>query len=258
MSNSSEKDELSEVLEELSLISSDPPSMRECCLKCRRPKTVCWCPFLPAEPVAVSSFVIILQHPGEEKRCLRTAPMLEACLPVGHCMILKGRRFSSYTCTKLRPIYNSSNTILMYPGPQATPLEDLPTIKDGPISYNIIILDGTWPQAKSMYRNTEELRRLKQVQIHPSQGSDYVIRTQPTEKSLSTVETAALALSVLESNPAIHQILIQPLKALCNFQLKHGAVTHHSKEFLSRNGLDKKINVSSSNITEQISKDVMR
>jgi hypothetical protein len=67
-----------------------------------------------------------------------------------------------------------------------------------------------------------------------------VIRTQPTEESLSTVETAALALSYLENNPTIYQQLNKPLEALCKFQLEHGAVRHSSKEYMILNGLYKK------------------
>ena len=36
------------------------------------------------------------------------------------------------------------------------------------------------------------------------------------------------------------QALVRPLRALCDFQLEHGAVKHHSKEYLVQNGLYKK------------------
>ncbi len=34
--------------------------------------------------------------------------------------------------------------------------------------------------------------------------------------------------------------MVKPLKALCDYQLKHGAQTHNSKEYLIFNGLYKK------------------
>lgn len=232
--------ELGCVLKELSSIPADPPTKREQCLRCRRPMTVCWCPFLPREPIHIKSTIVILQHPGEEKRCLRTAPMLEYSLPEENFILLKGRRFSSGGNAKLRTIFSSPNTILFYPGEEAVGLETLSV--DPSIAYNIIILDGTWPQAKSLYANSEELREVKRVQINSKVTSVYVIRTQPTEKALSTVETAAEALAILENKPSLKDILLRPLKALCGFQLAHGAIKHHSKEFLIKNGLYKSQN----------------
>ena len=38
----------------------------------------------------------------------------------------------------------------------------------------------------------------------------------------------------------IHHDLVKPLKALCDFQMDHGAVPHQSKEYLIFNGLYKK------------------
>ena len=56
-----------------------------------------------------------------------------------------------------------------------------------------------------------------------------MVRTQPSEKCLSTVESAALAISIMEKRCEIVDQLVNPLKALCTFQLKFGAVEHHDK-----------------------------
>ena len=102
-----------------------------------------------------------------------------------------------------------------------------------------------------------------QVQLEHDHISEYVIRTQPNSKSLCTIEAIALSLSVLENNNEIAevsglnqiflfcfcfcfvcfffvfcfhfcvfhlQVLIRPLRALCKFQLDHGAVVHSNKD----------------------------
>ena len=88
-----------------------------------------------------------------------------------------------------------------------------------------------------MYSSSPELHSLQKVEIEFGQPSSYVIRTQPLEQCLSTVETAALALAHVESDPSIFATFMKPLEALCNFQLSHGAQKHASKEYLVINGL---------------------
>uniref|UniRef100_A0A8C6F0X6 tRNA-uridine aminocarboxypropyltransferase n=1 Tax=Monodon monoceros TaxID=40151 RepID=A0A8C6F0X6_MONMO len=76
-----------------------------------------------------------------------------------------------------------------------------------------------------------------EVQLKTSISSQYVIRAQPTNRCLSTLECAAVALSILEKNNYIQETLLRPLQALCSFQLQHGAQIRLSKEHLLKNGL---------------------
>ncbi|KAK7071169.1 DTW domain-containing protein 2 [Halocaridina rubra] len=213
---------------------------RPLCNRCCRPVGVCWCSSLECHKVDTSCRVVILQHPHEEKRCLRTAPILQAALPKNAYIEAKGKRFSFSRFSYLEDIMTCRDSILMYPGEKAIELEDLPPVgKDQP-PYNIIIIDGTWQQAKSIYHNCRYLHTLRQVKLSGKYISEYVIRTQPTEDALSTVETAAIALSTLEKNWCIYDQLVQPLQLLCQYQMKHGAVAHQSKEQMISSGRYKK------------------
>ncbi|XP_013394746.1 DTW domain-containing protein 2 isoform X2 [Lingula anatina] len=214
----------------------EPLKKRDLCKKCCRPITVCWCPYLPLEPLNVKTAIHIFQHPFEEARSLKTAPMLYYGLGPKKCHIHVGKKFPINKYPELEQVISSPNTLLLFPGPNAVDIKDIEP-RDGSVAYNLLLIDGTWTQAKGMYRHNEIFQNLRQVQLSETGVSEYVIRTQPTDGSLSTLETAAVTISILEGRPEIKEILVRPLKALCDFQLQCGAAKHHSKQYLIENGL---------------------
>ncbi|XP_040976813.1 tRNA-uridine aminocarboxypropyltransferase 2 isoform X2 [Aquila chrysaetos chrysaetos] len=172
---------------------------------------------------------------SQESRVLRTVPLLAACLPPDKYKILVGRRFSEDRYPELATVCRNPNTLILYPGAEATNLEEVAVMYSRPSV--MIIIDGTWSQAKDIFYKNSLFRLPKQVQLKPNISSQYVIRTQPTNTCLSTLECAAVALSIMEKNKSIQETILRPLQALCSFQLQHGAQIHHSKEHLLKNGL---------------------
>ena len=65
----------------------------------------------------------------------------------------------------------------------------------------------------------------------------YVVRTQPAEGCLSTVESAAHVISIMERDATILDTLVMPLRALCTFQLNYGAVEHQDKVTMMELGM---------------------
>uniref|UniRef100_A0A8D0G2H6 tRNA-uridine aminocarboxypropyltransferase n=1 Tax=Sphenodon punctatus TaxID=8508 RepID=A0A8D0G2H6_SPHPU len=205
------------------------------CGRCSRPQKVCLCPFLPIHPLTVSTCLYIVQHPAEESRVLRTVPLLAACLPKDKCKVLIGRRFTEDRYPELAAVCRNSHALILYPGAEAVNLEEVSLTSADPSV--IIIIDGTCSQAKDIFYKNSLFRLPKQVQLKTSLSSQYVIRTQPTNTCLSTLECAAIALAIMEKNDSIQETILRPLQALCSFQLQHGAQIHHSKEHLLKNGL---------------------
>ncbi|XP_022624529.1 DTW domain-containing protein 2 isoform X2 [Seriola dumerili] len=203
--SSSMEDGLVDAFGDLAALPVEVGERRPTCLRCRRPQKVCLCPFLPPQPLEVSTCLYVVQHPAEESRVLRTVPLLAACLPQGKCNVIIGRRFNEEKHPELAAVCRDSRTLILYPGPNS--------------------------------QNLEELVKYQEVQLNRTLSSQYVIRTQPSNICLSTLECAAVALSILEQNDDIQEVLLRPLKALCSFQLQHGAQIHHSKEHLLKNGM---------------------
>ena len=96
---------------------------------------------MPNTPLEIKSKIFILQHPLEEKRNLRTAKIIELLCPEGHCTVIRSRKFSSKRDTVVKSLLESperERTLLLYPGPTAIKLKQIPS----PAAYNICILDG--------------------------------------------------------------------------------------------------------------------
>lgn len=85
---------------------------------------------------------------------------------------------------------------------------------------------------QAIYHSSPSLYFVRACKLVGVPSSEYVIRTQPTEGCLSTLETGAIALSILEDEPRLKDEMLGPLRYLCRYQLENGAVTHQSKEFL--------------------------
>lgn len=193
---------------------------------------VCWCIGLASPPLEPKCNVVVLQHPAEEKRSLRTAPMLKLGLAPGKCHIYKGRRFPAQGHSpSVAETLTSPNSLLLFPSKKSIPLQDI-DVSEGP--YTIVLIDGTWPQAKAIYTASKLLQNMRQVKLVSTGNSCYIVRTQPTDGCLSTLETAAKALSVLEGDSNYTDKLIEPLKVLCRYQIDNGAIPHDSKENLLR------------------------
>lgn len=90
--------------------------------------------------------------------------MLQLGLERDKCLVFKGRRFPG-NHKSLEEIFNASNTLLLYPSPTAVPVGNVLKTSERYASYNLILIDGTWPQAKAIYTSNEALHKLKQVKL---------------------------------------------------------------------------------------------
>jgi hypothetical protein len=73
----------------------------------------------------------------------------------------------------------------------------------------IVLLDGTWSQAKTLWWRNPWVLKAKRIVLNPSRPSRYgLIRREPRRDSLSTLEAAGLALARIEGKPAIETALV--------------------------------------------------
>ena len=159
------------------------------CLSCFRPKSLCYCAAIPS--VANRTDVLILQHRRERFHPFNTARIVSQSLDRCRLMVAHNRDLAEqFDAMQLSP-----NVGLLYPGEDADLLTELtPTQQPN----QLVILDGTWHQAKTLFRDIPRLQKLRRYRLAPETPGRYRIRREPDEHSLSTLEATVAALTAIE------------------------------------------------------------
>jgi hypothetical protein len=104
----------------------------------------------------------------------------------------------------------------LYPGAQARELSDVP---EGERPRHLVVIDGTWHTARTLYRDKAWLRTLPQVSLTPASPSRYRIRREPERHCVSTIEAIVEALRLLEPDTAGLDSLIGAFDTMIDDQL---------------------------------------
>lgn len=184
--------------------------MRETCLRCRRPTSACYCAHLTSIPTETR--LVLLQHPRERDMAIGTAHMASLCLPNSELHVgLDWDRSPELARALATP---GRTPILLYPGSEARDIVREPPT--GPVT--LVVVDGTWAQAKKLVRTSEVLRALPRYAFSPAQPSEYRIRREPTAESVATIEALAHALGALEGDRFAP--LLEPFRKMIDFQIE--------------------------------------
>lgn len=184
------------------------------CPRCLRAESTCWCRHLPA--LASRTRVLILQHPRERDVAIGTARMAHLALPGSELRV--GLDFSNDAVVSeaLR-----GPAILLYPGPDAVDLEEV--VRAGPRPLTLVVVDGTWANARKLLRRNPRLAQLPQVRFTPPRPGEYRIRREPAPHCVATIEALAHVLGQLEGDPERFEALLVPFRAMVDTQLRHKA-----------------------------------
>jgi DTW domain-containing protein YfiP len=184
---------------------------RATCANCLRPQSVCYCRHLTRVPTATR--VVLLQHPRERDVAIGTARMASLCLPNSELHV--GVDWSASAPLARALADATRRAALLYPGETAADvLRDPPR---GPLT--LVVVDGTWAQAKKVVRQNPILASLPRYAFTPPEPSQYRIRREPSLECVSTIEALVLVLGAVEGDAQRFQALLAPFRAMIDAQL---------------------------------------
>ena len=189
------------------------------CPQCLKPVPLCICDSIT--PIENKVQLLILQHPQEQDRALGTARL--TALHFANAVLKIGLSWPSLSKALGRRVMDPSRWAVLYLG--SAKLADLETDRDivaidhkGKLEENqrgilkeiegIVLLDGTWSQAKALWWRNAWMLKCQRVILGPAQPSRYgKLRKEPRGDGLSTIEAAAMMLASLERRPDIAETL---------------------------------------------------
>ena len=189
------------------------------CPTCQKPLPLCICDSIT--PIENRISLLILQHPQEQDRALGTARL--TALHFKSAVVRIGLSWPSLSRALGRQVADPSRWAVLYLG--SAKVADLETSSDvvainrkGEIEDNqrailkdiegIVLLDGTWSQAKALWWRNAWMLKCQRVILGPSRPSRYgELRREPRRDGLSTIEAAAMLLASLEKRPDIAETL---------------------------------------------------
>ena len=189
------------------------------CPHCHKPLPLCICDSIT--PIESKISLLILQHPQEQDRALGTARL--TALHFHNAVLKIGLSWPSLSKALGRPVHDPSRWAVLYLG--SAKVADLEIRSDivainrkGEIEDNqrailngiegIVVLDGTWSQAKALWWRNAWMLKCQRVILGPARPSRYgQLRREPRRDGLSTIEAAAMLLAGLERRPDIAETL---------------------------------------------------
>ncbi len=172
--------------------------------------------------------VLILQHPQEQDALLGTAPLVEATLD--RSVLRVGLSWASLAHALGEEEAEPSRWAVLYRGSLGRELSerelsapflllDRKSQRKQPDEMHldgILILDGTWSQAKALWWRNPWLLKLNRILLHPKDPSAYGrLRKQPSNQHVSTLEAVALSLDGLGEDEAVGAQLRRLFRTLC-------------------------------------------
>ena len=189
------------------------------CPHCGKPMPLCICDSVT--PIDNRTAILILLHPQEQDRALGTARLTAQHFK--NAVVKIGLSWPSLSKALGRPVHDPSRWAVLYLGSVKvsdfdTDAEIVAVNRKGEMEEGqrailkgiegIVLLDGTWSQAKALWWRNAWMLKCQRVILGPKRPSRYgKLRKEPRGDGLSTIEAAGLLLAGLEKRPEIAETL---------------------------------------------------
>jgi DTW domain-containing protein YfiP len=199
------------------------------CEKCLKPRFACVCDRVI--PLETKTRVVILQHPREDDAVLGTARIVQTAIPSTRVVV--GLSWPSFEAALGNEAVDRSRWATVYahkipagvsPNAVAVVMDRHGKSTPGARLDGIVLLDGTWAQAKTLWWRNPWLLKLGRIALRPREPSMYgKMRKEPRREAVSTLEATADALEALGEDPMVRGELRKLMRTMVQRVRDHEA-----------------------------------
>jgi DTW domain-containing protein YfiP len=196
------------------------------CYRCLRPRSRCYCSRIT--PLATRTRFALCVHPNEYRH--QKCGTGRLCgIALSRAELFVGVDLSDHAGLNRLLGDPTLSPWLLYPGAGATNLSSgVPLLLPPNRDLLVVILDGTWHEARKILHRSPNLRSLPRMAFTPGFRSRFSIKRQPHPWCLSTIEAVhellgALEISGYEQLGEARGSLLEILADLVSWQASHQA-----------------------------------
>lgn len=168
------------------------------CERCRLDENYCICNWQPKVDTSVG--ICLLMYDSEPFKPSNTGWLIADIVKDTHAF--SWTRVGDMQAVKDLLKDDSWQPYIVFPGEYAQPERVNQQLIKTTKKPLFILLDGTWPEARKMFRKSPYLDNLPVLSLTPEQYSRYQLRRSTNNMHLCTAEVAALCLELANENVA--------------------------------------------------------
>lgn len=182
------------------------------CETCHRPTVACVCDRIVRHETRLR--VLVLQHPQEQDALLGSAQIVLASLPQAKLVV--GLSWRNFAHALGEEGADPRRWAVLFPereeGDPAAPRAEK---TDATTLDGIVVLDGTWSKAKTLWWRNPWLLKLRHLSLTPAKPSIYgALRKEPRRELVSTLESVGAALTLGGEDAAVQRDLERAFRTL--------------------------------------------
>lgn len=163
------------------------------CIRCRINLPLCVCELI--HPISVKTNISLVVHVSELTLSSNTAQFIRQMIPGQAEIFIRGQEHERFTPDEI--LARPGQQLFLFPSEDSLELNE-EFLRNHPGPHHLIVPDGKWTQAIKVRNREPAFKSMQTVKLPKGITAEYELRKTPHPEWVSTYESVAHALGILE------------------------------------------------------------